>query len=63
MLSTEKISKAFLAIIDEAEALLEKDLSKKTNKRLKTIISIAKHQSDIRNAKKGKCCSSHKKCS
>ncbi len=62
MLSTDKISKAFLGIIEEAEALLEKDLSKKANKRLKTIISIAKHQSDIRKVKKGTCCPPHKSC-
>ncbi|WP_457577098.1 hypothetical protein [Desulfomarina sp.] len=56
MLSTEKLSKAFLAIIEEAEKIQKKDLPKKVSKRLKTIISIAKHQSDIRNIKKGKCC-------
>jgi len=64
MLATDKISKAFKAIIEEAEKALEKEHSKKTKKRLKSIISIAKHQSDIREAKKGSCCSPHaKKCS
>jgi hypothetical protein len=62
VLSTEKLSKAFLAIVEEAEKALEKDPSKKVEKRLKTIVSIAKHQSDIRDAKKGGCCSTHKKC-
>jgi len=61
MLSTEKISKAFLAIIAEAEKAQEKSCSDKISKRLKTIISIAKHQSDIRGAKKGKCLAGHKK--
>ncbi len=62
MLSTDKLSKAFLAIVEEAESGLEKDLPKKVAKKFKTIISIAKHQSDIRDAKKGSCCHSKKKC-
>jgi len=61
MLSTDKISKAFLAIIEEAQKAQRKDTSNKTDKRLRTIISIAKHQSDIRNLKKSKCCAAHKK--
>jgi len=59
MLSTVKISKAFLAIIEEAEKVQKKSSSGKVNKRLQTIISIAKHQSDIRGAAKGKCSGSH----
>jgi len=59
MLSTEKLSKAFQAIIEEAEKIQKKDLPKKVSKGLKSIISIAKHQSDIRNAKKGKCSAAH----
>jgi hypothetical protein len=55
MLATDKISAAFKAICDEAEKLQKKDLSRKSRKRLKTIISIARHQSDIRGAKKGAC--------
>lgn len=62
MLSTEKISKAFLAIVDEAETALAKDPAKKIEKRLRTIISIAKHQSDIRGLKKGSCGADHGKC-
>ena len=62
MLSTDKLSKAFLAIIEEAEKAEGNDLPRKVQKRLKTIVSIAKHQSDIRGAKKGKCCSKHSKC-
>jgi len=61
MLSTEKISKAFLAIIVEAEKAKKKNSSNKVNKKLQTIISIAKHQSDIRGVKKGKCLAGHKK--
>ena len=55
MLATDKISAAFLAICEEAEKLQKKDLPRKTRKRLKTIISIARHQSDIRSAQKGSC--------
>lgn len=62
MLATDKISKAFKAIVDEVEQIKTKDLSDKTKKRLKTIVSIAKHQSDIRDVKKGSCCSHKKKC-
>ncbi len=61
MLSTDKISNAFAAICEEAEKALKKKLPKKVEKRLKNIISIAKHQSDIRGAKGGSC-KSHKKC-
>lgn len=62
MLSTDKLSKAFLAIIEEAEKIEKNDIPKKAQKRLKTIVSIAKHQSDIRSSQKGTCCSKHKKC-
>ncbi len=64
MLSTEKIEKAFLAICEEAEEAGQLDVSEEIAARLARIISIAKHQSDIRNAKKSSCCSVHaKKCS
>ena len=62
MLSTEKISKAFVAICEEVDKIKKDDLPKKTKKRLKTIVSIAKHQSDIRGAKKGSCKAHKKKC-
>jgi hypothetical protein len=62
MLATDKISNAFKAIIEEAEKLQKKDLSPKVSKRLKTIISIAKHQSDIRGSKGGVCKSASTKC-
>ncbi len=64
MLATDKISAAFKAIVEEAQKAQSKDNSKKVDKRLKTIISIAKHQSDVRKAKSGSCCSKkHNKCS
>lgn len=56
MLATDKISKAFNAIVEETEKLIKKDSSGKNKKRLATILSIAKHQSDVRDAKKGSCC-------
>ena len=62
MLSTDKLSKAFLAIIEEAQKIDKNDLPKKVQKRLKSIVSIAKHQSDIRSSQKGKCCSKHNNC-
>lgn len=58
MLASKKIENAFQAIIEEAEKLQEKDLPKKVAKRVKTIISVAKHQSDIRGLK-GSCCHGH----
>lgn len=62
MLSTEKISKAFAAICEEVDKIKKDDLTKKTKKRMRTIVSIAKHQSDIRGAKKGSCKARAKKC-
>ncbi|WP_028581856.1 hypothetical protein [Desulfogranum japonicum] len=57
MLPSKKMEKAFLAIIEEAEKLQKKDLPDKVAKRVKTILSIAKHQSDIRGME-GSCCHS-----
>jgi len=62
MLSTEKIANAFTAICEEVDKINKDDLSNKAQKRLKTIVSIAKHQSDIRGAKKGKCKAHKKAC-
>lgn len=62
MLATDKIAKAFTAICEEVDKIKKDDLSGKTQKRLKTIVSIAKHQSDIRGAKKGGCQAHKKKC-
>jgi hypothetical protein len=55
MLATEKIAKSFIAIIEEAEKAMQTTNSEEMLKGLKTIISIAKHQSDIRDAKSGDC--------
>ncbi len=62
MLHTKTLAKAFLAIIEEAEKIKKDDVTGKAQKRIQQIISIAKHQSDIRDAQKGKCCSAHKTC-
>ena len=61
MLASDKIAKAFLAIVDEAEKLQAQDLPEEAAARIKTIISIAKHQSDIRDAAKGGC-KAHQEC-
>lgn len=61
MLATEKIATAFKAIVEEAEKTLAQQPEKEIAAALKTIISIAKHQSDIRGAKEGTC-SSHSTC-
>ena len=55
MLSTDKISQAFNAICEEAEKLKHQGLSDQVNAGLSTIISIAKHQNDIRDSAKGSC--------
>lgn len=60
MLASEKISKAFQAIVEEADKLKNSGLSEDAEKAVKTIISIAKHQSDIRGAAGHGCCSSKK---
>lgn len=63
MLATDKISGAFKAICEEVEKIQKKeDLSSKMKRRLKTITSIAKHQSDVRGATGGSCKSKHSKC-
>jgi hypothetical protein len=55
MLSTDKISHAFKAICDEAEKLKNQGVSDQVDAGLSTIISIAKHQNDIRDSAKGSC--------
>ena len=55
MLSTEKITKAFSAICEEAENLKNQNVSDEVKNGLSTIISIAKHQNDIRSSAKGSC--------
>lgn len=61
MLPSDTIDKAFKAIVEEAGKLRGKDLPDKVQKRLKNIISIAKHQADIRHLK-GTCCHPKEKC-
>jgi hypothetical protein len=63
MLASDKIAGAFKAIVEEAESARGKDLPGELDAHLKTIISIAKHQSDIRGATSGSCPSEahHKK--
>ncbi len=61
MLATEKIAKSFTAIVEEAEKIMKTSPSEEILGGLKTIISIAKHQSDIRGAKSGNC-KSHSTC-
>jgi len=55
MLSTEKIARAFAAICEEAQALMQRDVSPDVKDGLARIISIARHQSDVRQSPKGSC--------
>ena len=55
MLSTEKISNAFKAICEEAEKIQGQELPESVKTGIATIISIAKHQNDIRQSPKGSC--------
>lgn len=61
MLASDKIATAFLAIVDEAEKLIAAGAAGAQLAGLKTIISIAKHQSDIRGLKSDSC-PSHSTC-
>lgn len=62
MLASDKIGKAFLAIVEEAEKLQNTGLSADVGEAVKTIISIAKHQSDIRSAGEGSCTTKKSGC-
>lgn len=55
MLATEKITQAFEAICEEAESLKGKGASEEVTEGLSRIISIARHQNDIRKSAKGSC--------
>ena len=55
MLSTDKIANAFQAICEEAEKMQAQGVPEQVKTGLSTIISIAKHQSDIRNSAAGSC--------
>ncbi len=61
MLASDKIATAFIAIVEEAEKLIKAEVTKEQLAGLKTIISIAKHQSDIRGLKSDNC-PSHATC-
>ena len=52
---TQDIANAFQAIVEEAQAVQEKNLPEDVQAKIKTIISIAKHQNDIRQSAKGSC--------
>lgn len=56
---TEDLAKAFLAIVEEAQHLQSFDLPEEAQTRVKTIISIAKHQNDIRQSRQGSCTAKH----
>jgi hypothetical protein len=58
MLSTHKIESAFKAICEEAENIKKDNLPDSVKKGLDTIMSIAKHQNDIRQSSKGSCTAS-----
>ena len=60
MLSTEKINNAFNAICEEAEKLQNQGVSDQLKAGLSTIISIAKHQNDIRGSANGSCAANAK---
>jgi hypothetical protein len=55
MLSTEKLTNAFNAICEEAEKIQNQGVSDQVKTGLSTIISIAKHQNDIRGSVSGSC--------
>ncbi len=61
MLASEKIAQAFVAIVEEVEKLEAMEPASEITKGLKTIVSIARHQSDIRGSKGGNC-KSHSAC-
>ncbi|MGD9333016.1 MAG: hypothetical protein PVJ53_17010 [Desulfobacterales bacterium] len=52
---TDDIANAFRAIVEEAQGLQSRDLPEDVQSAVKTIISIAKHQNDIRQSRKGSC--------
>lgn len=56
---TDDIAHAFQAIVEEAEQLQSRDLPEDVQSTVKTIISIAKHQSDIRQSPRGSCKAKH----
>lgn len=61
MLATDKIAGAFKAIVEEAEKIRNSSPGEEIAAAAKSIISIARHQSDIRGAK-GSECKAHHSC-
>ena len=55
MLASDKIANAFIAIVEEADKLIKAQPAEGQLDGLKTIVSIAKHQSDIRGLRSGDC--------
>jgi hypothetical protein len=58
---TDDIANAFRAIVEEAEKIKGEDLPETVKQTASTIISIAKHQNDIRGSAKGSCKAHEKK--
>ena len=56
---TDDIAQAFVAIVEEARGLQSQHLPEEAQAAVKTIISIAKHQHDIRQSPKGSCQAGH----
>ncbi len=56
---TEDLANAFKAIVEEAQSLQAMDLNEAAQAKVKTIISIAKHQNDIRKSAQGSCKAAH----
>ena len=56
---TDDIAQAFNAIVEEAQRLQSHNLPEDVQSTVKTIISIAKHQNDIRQSNKGSCKAKH----
>ena len=56
---TDDIAQAFTAIVEEAQHLQAQNLPEDAQAAIKTIISIAKHQHDIRQSPKGACKAGH----
>ena len=52
---TDDIASAFKAIVEEAEKINTDNLPEEVKAGLGTIVSIAKHQNDIRGSAKGSC--------
>jgi hypothetical protein len=59
MLRTEAIANAFNAICEEAELIQKLDVSEQVKEKASTIISIARHQNDIRSSPTGSCPQKH----